>query len=125
MICKRIKHKKYKFEIVTSHYEHVGIFYQEIDHKFFRLDKNGFLTIKNGYQYDGASGWFTVQTDAIVRAAAFHDALYQMMRDGLLDKKYRKQADVLFHRLCLKYGMSKFRAWYCYKAVRTFGRFAI
>ena len=47
-----------------------------------------------------------------------------MMREGYLDaKEWRLYADEQLRRICLEDGMSKFRAWYVYRAVRIFGKF--
>jgi len=59
-----------------------------------------------------------------MRGSLIHDALYQLMRQKLLDKKCRKQADKELRKACLKDGMSKIRAWWIYKAVRYLAYFA-
>ena len=78
------------------------------------------LTIKAGYAWDGASGP-TVDTKATMYAALVHDALYQLIRLGILTSGSRKAADKLFRRLLKADGMPFFRRWYFYKAVRWFG----
>ena len=82
------------------------------------------LTIMEGYAWDGAS-FIAVDTDTIMRASLFHDGLYQLMKEGLLDKRYRKITDQIFRDLCLLAGMGRFRAWYCYNAVRIGGGLSI
>ena len=78
------------------------------------------LYISARYAWDGASGP-TFDDKTNMRASLVHDALYQLMREGLLDRKCRKYADQLFRDICIQDGMGKFRAWYYYQAVRIFG----
>ncbi len=79
------------------------------------------LKVNARYAWDGPSGP-TFDTKTFMRGSLFHDALCQLIREGLLDKKYRKYADQLLREICLEDGMSKFRAWYVYMAVRTYSR---
>jgi len=83
------------------------------------LDKNGLLTVRKGYTFDGPSGP-TIDTSDFMRGALIHDALYQLMREEVLPQSARKRADEILHEICVADGMSKFRAWYVYSAVRTF-----
>ena len=83
----------------------------------------GVLIIKKGYAWDGPSGP-TFDTKNFMRGSLVHDALYQLMREGVISRiTYREYADDILKRLCLEDGMSKFRAWYVYKTVRVFGKF--
>ncbi len=52
------------------------------------------LIIYPRYAWDGPSGP-TFDTPTNMRASLFHDALCQLIGEGLLDKKYRKYADEL------------------------------
>ncbi len=81
-----------------------------------------FVTIKKRYAWDGASGIFTIDTKTFMRGSLVHDAFYQLIREGCLNRKYRKYVDQLLKKICLEDGMNKFRAWYVYKAVRIFGK---
>ena len=87
--------------------------------QFISLDETGYLEISAGYAWDGPSGP-AIDTPNSMRASLVHDALYQLMRMGLLDRKYRHAADREFRRICIEDGMSKFRAWYFYKGVDIF-----
>ncbi len=52
------------------------------------------LQVYTRYAWDGPSGP-TFDTPTNMRASLFHDALCQLINDGLLDKKYRRYADEL------------------------------
>ena len=79
------------------------------------------LQVRDRYAWDGPSGP-TFDTKTFMRGSLFHDALCQLIGEGLLDKKYRKYADQLLRQICLEDGMSKFRAWYVYMAVRAYSK---
>lgn len=88
--------------------------------RFIDLTPDGWLTIKAGYAWDGPSGP-TIDTKNFMRGSLVHDALYQLMREGLLPESYRNVADVQLRNICLVDGMSTVRAWGVYQAVRLFG----
>lgn len=90
--------------------------------RYVSLDIEGTLTINAGYAWDGPSGP-SFDTKSFMRGSLVHDALYQLMAEGGLSKKYRDEADSLLRQICLEDGMSRFRAWYVYRAVRFFGRY--
>ena len=111
---------------------------KEIKTRYISLDLLGNLVIEEGYAWDGCSGP-TKDTESNMRAGAVHDALYQLMRMGLLGQEWRKQADKELKRIFTIDGMRvaersgsimksvrkrtvKIRAYYFYKAVRGFGK---
>ncbi len=79
------------------------------------------LVIMEHYAWDGPSG-LALDTKDFMRGSLVHDALYQLMREEVLGRKYRKYADQLLRKICLQDGMGKFRAWYVYRAVRMFAK---
>lgn len=92
-----------------------------INEKFIALSAVGILTIKEGYAWDGPSGP-AIHTKNFMRGSLVHDALYQLMRENLIsESKWRTTADRLLQSICIQSGMSRFRAWYVYQAVRLFG----
>lgn len=78
------------------------------------------LVIQAHYAWDGASGP-TFDTKSSIRASLVHDALYQCIRLGWLERGLKPEVDKLFRELCRADGMGKFRAWYWWKAVTWFG----
>lgn len=79
--------------------------------------RGGTLLIKKGYCWDGASGP-AIDTANFMGASLVHDALYQLMREGVIPRSFRKTADKILREICLADGMSKPRAWWVYIAVR-------
>jgi hypothetical protein len=110
----------YKYQLVKDYTIFVGITPKGlIDTEYLTLTTKGYLTIKRGYAWDGASGP-TLDTSDSMRGSLVHDALYQLMRMGLLDHKWRKTADRLLRDICLEDGMIRERAEYWYDGVRGF-----
>lgn len=76
------------------------------------------IRVKAGYAWDGPSGP-TIDTKNFMRGSLVHDALYQLMREGHLNKaKYRVLADKELYRICREDGMSFIRANVVYYGVR-------
>lgn len=83
------------------------------------LTASGWLAIGERYAWDGPSGP-TVDTRDFLRGSLVHDALYQLIRSGELDPKYRKDADQELDRICREDGMPFWRRWYVFRGVRWF-----
>jgi len=117
--------KKYKYQLLEPCAVKAGIFPKDgVITDFITLSVNGWLIICKGYAWDGPSGP-TWDSQNFMRGSLIHDALYQLIRDGFLNYKCKRQADNMLKQICLEDGMSKFRVWYVHKAVQAFGRFAI
>lgn len=112
----------YKYELLTLEKVQTEIIGHKINTEYIRLCANGKLFVKPRFAWDGASGP-TKQTKDTKRGSLVHDALYWLMREGLLDReKYRIVADKLLYKILIEDGMSKKRADQFYWAVRHFGR---
>jgi hypothetical protein len=86
--------------------------------EFIKIDRET-LTLSKYYAWDGASGPCP-DTPNVMKGSLVHDALYQLMRLGLLDRSYRKFADLELKRICLQSGMNKFWAGIIYWGCRVF-----
>jgi hypothetical protein len=119
---KKIKYKSgYKYQLVEDYKIKLNIYPDKyIGIRFLLLEKDGTLTIKQGYAWDGPSGP-TFDTKSFMRGSLIHDAYCQLMREHKITKDYREQADKILKKMCKEDGMNSFRAWYVYKAVRIFG----
>lgn len=85
------------------------------------------VLVHRGFTWDGASGP-TFDDSTNMRASLAHDALYYLLREGLLGDhgskewaKNRKIADQIFYKMLREDGMHWFRAKYYYLGVRLFG----
>lgn len=112
----------WKYETLKEFKYYVGI-PGLVDTAYLHLE-DGWLTIKARFGWDGAS-FIAIDTKTIMRGSLVHDALYCLIAMGLLDMKYRKAADQILRKINLEQGMSRFRAWYTYKAVRVGGGWSI
>lgn len=110
----------YKYELMEPLLTEIPGLHGYISTAFIHLDDE-ILRVEKGYCWDGASGP-TIDTKSTIRGSLVHDALYQLMRMGLLQQSYKPLADQTFRRLILEDGMGKFRAWYYYNGVRFFGK---
>ena len=111
---------KYKYQLSEDYSARIRAPQDDIVTPFVVLAKSGDLTVKKNYAWDGPSGP-TVDTRNFMRGALEHDALYQLMRLGLLDaQEWRSFADDRLRDVCIEDGMSRFRAFYVHKAVRWF-----
>jgi hypothetical protein len=106
----------YKYQTAADFTVHVPIIGHCVNTAYLRLTGDGTLLIRSGYCWDGASGP-TIDTRNSQRASLVHDALYQLMRLGLLDARWRATADDQLRRLLLADGMSAVRAWLWWRAV--------
>jgi hypothetical protein len=117
--------KKYKYQLMDDYTIQIDM--QPIKRirrkltKFLSLSPHGVLSIREFYAWDGPSGP-AIDTRDFMRGSLVHDALYQLMREGVLNYKvHKKRADEILRELCLKDGMCSFRAWCVYQGVRIFG----
>ncbi len=78
-----------------------------INTRFLTLTRDGVLTVRAGYAWDGMSGPVrdTVHNH---HAGLCHDALYQLMRMGHIGMNRWVEADLELAKLCTLYGTSKF-----------------
>jgi len=91
---------------------------------WIELEGNGVLRVREGYAWDGPSGP-TIDTKSFMRGSLAHDCLYQLLRAGKLPQECREEADRTLWLLCREDGMSRFRSWYVYHALRLFaGKYA-
>lgn len=90
----------------------------EIDHA--RLDLTGWLHLRPGFLWDGAT--CALDTPDFMRGSAAHDAIYYMaQQEKAVPKDWKAKADSLLNRLCREDGMGAWRRWWVRNAVRKGG----
>lgn len=115
----------YKYQLEQAYVHQLRYLFPDIPYEFetdflwLGLDKK--FIVKKGYAWDGPSGP-TIDTKNFMRGSLVHDALYEMIRLGFLEKNiYRILADQELYRICREDGMSWLRANVVYYSVRIFG----
>jgi hypothetical protein len=92
----------------------------DIRTEFVDFFRDGTLVIREGFNF--SANWPAINTDESQRGSCEHDALYILMKLGLLDRSiYREKVDLRLYETLREDGMLDFRAWYWYKAVRVGG----
>lgn len=85
----------WKYRLIESVTFDTGIIPQfAFRHDFIRFEKTGHMTLKTGYQWNGASGPCP-DHQSIMAPSCLHDALCQMYAMGAITKDQRCQADYL------------------------------
>lgn len=115
-----MKLEKYKYELENTLVIIIPIKGYIIDHPFFSLDEGGKLTIYEDYKWDGVSGPMIDTKDSMV-GGCVHDALYQMIRLGLIPRKLKPKIDRIMRTVFNLCGMDRFRSTYAYLGVMLFG----
>lgn len=111
------KRRSYKYTLLEQVQYQTGI-QATHTHDVVAID-DGLLTIKPGYAWDGPSGP-AFDTGNFLRGSLVHDALYQLMREGVIPQAQREKADQILYDICRADGMSKLRAKWVFWAVRKF-----
>ena len=111
----------FKYVLEEQYVDKVPIYPdKDIVTKWVCLSSHGELLLRAGFGFDGPSGP-TIDTKSAMRGAATHDAIYRLLRLGLLDEKWRAVADHVYEDKCVEDGMWKIRAWAHFRALRRFG----
>lgn len=91
-----------------------------VTHRLFTLTPDGWLTVFEDYPWDFASGP-TWDTPSSIRGSLVHDALYEMMRLGLLPQSVFHKVNAEFRKILLEDGMYQWRANLWFSGVEKFG----
>jgi hypothetical protein len=119
----KIKYRKgYKYVLAADYTLFTGITPpKSLVFKWAILSNNGYLTIIHDYPWDGASGP-TIDTRDAMRGPLVHDVIYEMIRLGYLEPKWKTRADDLLKEILLEDGMNPIRAEIWEEGVEHFGR---
>ncbi|MFB5622874.1 MAG: hypothetical protein ACE5RH_02670 [Nitrosarchaeum sp.] len=117
-----IKYSKgYKYMLEEEAYIYTGIILKDdfITKRVIHF-KNGWLLIKDGFGWDGASG-IAYDDHTNMRASLMHDGMYYLLRHGF-PMKYRIISDEMLKQLMITDGAIPIRAKYYKWAVSHFGK---
>ena len=124
---KTMKYKKlreYKYVTAEDYRVKVALAFLPYKSEYLEIGMaaglENYLIIKKGYQWDGASGP-AIDTKNFMIASLVHDALYQLIREGVIPAHKKEWADSTMKQLCVKAGMNKLRAWWLFRGVHRFG----
>ena len=124
MATKKLKYRRlpgYKYELKADYKIQINIFPEkDIKTRHIHLTKDGMLTLKKGFPWEGVSGPM-IDTPNTFLGGAVHDACYRLLRRGLIPQSQRKVADKIMYRLFRLEGMSRIRSYIAYRGVRRFG----
>lgn len=125
MESKQIKYcSGYKYQLVEdANFDTPYRPKDDIETEYIILKKDGYLTVKQGYAWDGPSGP-TYDRSTNMRGSLVHDALYQLTREGFLPIEERDKADDVLLRCWKEDGMYGWLARMEVHAVRHFARSA-
>ncbi len=91
-----MKYKKgYNYQLNKDHWLTIPVIPEkDIITDYILFDNEGLLVVREGYAWDGASR--VPDFKFFMESSLVHDALYQLMREALLDIAHRSDADWLF-----------------------------
>lgn len=100
-----MKYKKgYKYVLAVEEVFQTAIFpADDIVTDWIRLSRSGQLALVSSYAWDGST--WAMDTRWCMRASAAHDAICQLIKAGLLNKKWKRQGDLEYYNLCIQDGM--------------------
>lgn len=108
-----------------------GISDEQCHNDYISLD-HGILILKKGYAWDGSTvplkklyKWIWDSDKYCKKASLIHDSFCQLMREGLLDKKYKRYVDGFYKYMCMLGGMGKRQANLRYWFLRKSGDWGI
>ena len=103
-----IKYKEgYKYQLHETYAIKTGIEGFSCKTDFLHLFVDGTLVMYKGYAWDGATGIYDFEF--VIRGSLVHDALYQLIRLGLLPENMKKKADILFSEICKESAMRMYK----------------
>ena len=119
--CRRLSwFGRWRWGVTHDYRVYVGIFGKPWVDDWYSLSEDGWLTLRRGFRWDGATGG--LDTATIRRGSAVHDALCRMMAIGVLPRSLWGKCGAIFRRINEEDGMCSVRAWWTYRAVVLWGR---
>ncbi len=105
----RFKKRLYKYQTEINYRIYTGLTGYHVENDWYTLTEDGWLFIKKGYAWDGASGP-TIDDETNYVPSLVHDVIYQMMRRNELPLSVKEYADDLLQTMMVERGASRLRA---------------
>ena len=112
------KCSKYKYRLHQPILVEIEIYGYEIDLPFFKLQPDGLLILRKGYCWNGSNYSIDYKSRT---ASAVHDAGYQLMREGCIEKSHRKYIDQVYKEILIIKGLWVWHANFRYNMLRKLG----
>lgn len=109
---------KYKYRLYESESRMTKIKGRSISTPFIRLRCDGTMRIRKHYAWNGSNWSIDWKSKT---ASMYHDAGYQLMKMGLLEKEHRKYFDEFYREILIEKGLWKVHADFRYTMLRNFG----
>lgn len=103
------KVRPYKYQVLRDFLIYTGLKGFSVKTDWYELREDGWLLVRKGYAWDGASGP-TWDDETNYVASLVHDVFYQMMRRGELPQSCKEYADDLLQTMMVERGASEIRA---------------
>ena len=107
--------KGFKYQLDEDENIQTNVLGFEVDTKYYSLNKEGILTGKAGFAWDGCSG--SIDTDTNMRGGLFHDILCLMIARQEIPYTEMSKSNILFSDILTLDDMVGVRRWWHYKAV--------
>jgi hypothetical protein len=114
------RERKFKYQVLKDYTSYYGLKGYEIDNQYYHISRDGWLTAKALYSWDGASGTTLDDKENMV-PALHHDIIYQAIRRSELPLSVKKFADDMLKEEMIERGASRIRAQMYHDGVTLFG----
>ena len=113
----------FKYRLAEDYTATTKILDCEYEDQYVKITKDGVITGKKGFAWDGCSS-IAIDDETNMVPGLLHDIKYYLMRIGAVPQSWRYVADKELQDGCRQRGMGKFRAWYYLQGVDHFAAYA-
>ena len=112
---------QYKYILTEPYVYHTGIRIKKAIMSYgWELKTTGRLYIEAGYRWDGATG--CPDTDEVMRGSLVHDPLCEAYNKGGLTKRWVKEINDIFVKICKEDGMGNFMCGFYRRMLKLYWR---
>jgi len=117
---KKIKyHEGFKYQLTEDYTICTDIKGYYFENKFIKLDIDGNLTFKEGWSWNGVSGFKDIKP--MMRASCVHDGIYWLINYYVIPETYKKYGDKLFELIYIEDKLDELFADWAYNIVDKLG----